>query len=108
MADSTPDPDGDGVNNFAEYWNQCDPMMTDTDGDGYSDTGVRLSGRTLGDGSEGLWYGRLVFRWPESCGQETEGNRIRLASDIVVECDPMEVSFRGEVETAPRQSTVVH
>ncbi len=71
---------------------------------GYADTDVRLSCGTLGDGSEGLWYGRLVIRWPEGSGQETEANRIRIESDAVIDCDAMEVSFRGEVQTTPTRT----
>ena len=71
---------------------------------GYADTDVRLSCGTAGDGSEGLWYGRLVIRWPEGSGQETEGDRIRIESDVVIECEAMEVSFRGEVQTTPTRS----
>ena len=71
---------------------------------GYADTDVRLSCGTSGDGSEGLWYGRLVIRWPEGSGQETEGNRIRIESDSVIDCDAIEVSFRGEVQTTPTRT----
>ena len=71
---------------------------------GLTDTDVRLSCGTLGDGSEGLWYGRLVIRWPEGSGQETEANRIRIESDAVIDCDAMEVSFRGEVQTTPTRT----
>ena len=71
---------------------------------GYADTDVRLSCGTAGDGSEGLWYGRLVIRWPEGSEQETEGDRIRMESDAVIECEAMEVSFRGEVQTEPTRT----
>ena len=71
---------------------------------GYADTDVRLSCGTAGDGSEGLWYGRLAIRWPEGSGQETEENRIRIESDAVIDCDAMEVSFRGEVRTTPTRT----
>jgi hypothetical protein len=27
IADANLDPDGDGVDNFGEFWNQCDPLM---------------------------------------------------------------------------------
>ena len=72
---------------------------------GYADTDVRLSCGTAGDGSEGLWYGRLVIRWPEGSGQETEADRIRIESDAVIECEAMEVSFRGEVQTTQTRSS---
>ena len=71
---------------------------------GYADTDVRLSCGTAWDGSEGLWYGRLVIRWPEGSGQETEENRIRIESDAVIDCDAMEVSFRGEIQTEPTRT----
>ena len=66
---------------------------------GLTDTDVRLSCGTAGDGSEGLWYGRLVIRWPDDCGYETERGRLQIESDAVIECEAMEVSFRGEVQT---------
>ena len=71
---------------------------------GLADNDVRLSCGTAGDGSEGLWYGRLVIRWPDDCGYETEGNRLRIESDSVIDCDAMEVSFRGEVQTEPQRT----
>ena len=71
---------------------------------GLTDADVRLSCGTAGDGSEGLWYGRLVIRWPEGSGRETEGNRIRIEADSVIDCDAMEVSFRGEVQTEPTRT----
>ena len=71
---------------------------------GFDDTDIRLSCGTAGDGSEGLWYGRLVIRWPEDCGYETEGDRILVQADSILECEAMEVSFRGEVQTEPQRT----
>ena len=71
---------------------------------GFHDTDVRLSCGTEGDDSEGLWYGRLVIHWPEDCGYETEGNRILVQADSIIECEAMEVSFRGEVQTEPQRT----
>ena len=71
---------------------------------GFDDTDVRLSCGTAGDGSEGLWYGRLVIRWPEDSRYETEGDRILVQADSIIECEAMEVSFRGEVQTEPRRT----
>ena len=65
---------------------------------------VRLSCGTAGDGSEGLWYGRLAIRWPEDCGYETEGDRILVQADSIIECEAMKVSFRGEVQTEPQRT----
>ena len=53
--DSTLDPDGDGVDNYAEFWHQCDPLLADTDGDGYSDY-VEIAGQAVGK----TWYDPLV------------------------------------------------
>ena len=68
-----------------------------------TDNDVCLSCGTAGDGSEGLWYGRLVIRWPEDVGYETDGNRLQIDSGSVIDCDAMEVSFRGEVNTTPQR-----
>lgn len=35
--DSLEDSDGDGLNNFAEYWHMTNPLSMDTDSDGWSD-----------------------------------------------------------------------
>ena len=53
--DSTLDPDGDGVDNYAEFWHQCDPLLADTYGDGYSDY-VEIAGQAVGK----TWYDPLV------------------------------------------------
>ncbi len=71
---------------------------------GLTDSDVRLSCGTLGDGSEGLWKARMSIRWPSDCGYETEGNRIRIQADEVIDCDAMTVSFRGEVQTTPTRT----
>ena len=47
--------DGDGVDNYAEFWHQCDPALADTDGDGYSDY-VEIAGQAVGK----TWYDPLV------------------------------------------------
>ena len=47
--------DGDGVDNYAEFWHQCDPLLADTDGDGYSDY-VEIAGQAVGK----TWYDPLV------------------------------------------------
>ena len=64
-----------------------------------ADADVRLSCGTLGDGSEGLWKTRMSIRWPNDCGYDTEADRIRIDSDTIIECEAMDVAFRGEVRT---------
>ena len=68
VADDGLAPDGDGVDNFGEFWNQCDPMMADTDGDGFSDY-VEIAGQAAGK----AWYDHITL-WrdggrtvPENC-----------------------------------------
>lgn len=53
--DSNLDPDGDGVCNYDEFLNQCDPMCGDTDGDGYSDF-IEINGMASGKS----WFNPLV------------------------------------------------
>ncbi len=71
---------------------------------GAADRDVRLSCGTAGDGSAGLWRAGLAARWSERRGQETEGNRIRLGDETVIDFDETEASFRGEVGTEPRRA----
>ncbi|MBR4125915.1 MAG: hypothetical protein IKR13_06895, partial [Victivallales bacterium] len=52
-----------------------------------------------------LWKARMSIRWPDDCGYETEGNRIRIQADEVIDCDAMTVSYRGEVQTTPTRSS---
>lgn len=81
----------------------CDGLIVRLRLPGLADTDVRLSCGTLGDGSEGLWKAKMSIGWADDCGYETEGNRIRIQADSVVDCDAMDVSYRGEVDTAPRR-----
>jgi hypothetical protein len=70
---------------------------------GLTDSDVRLSCGTLNDGSEGLLKARMSIRWPSDGGYDTEANRLQIDSDSVIDCDAMDVSFRGEVDTTPRR-----
>ena len=83
----------------------CDGLVVRLRLSGLTDSDVRLSCGTLGDGSEGLWNARMSIRWPNDCGYETEANRLQIDSDSVIDCDAMDVSYRGEVQTTPTRSS---
>lgn len=62
-----------------------------------SDTDVNLSCETAGSDTDGLWYGRIIIRWPEDTRYTIDENRIQIRENLIIECDTMETSFRGEV-----------
>lgn len=62
-----------------------------------SDTDVNLSCETAGSDTDGLWYGRIIIRWPEDTRYTIDENRIQIRENLIIECDNMETSFRGEV-----------
>ena len=95
---------GDGVTNGIVL-PPCNGLVVRLRLSSLADSDVRLSCGTLGDGSEGLWKARMSIRWPSDCEYETDGNRLQIDADSVIDCDAMEVSFRGEVQTTQTRSS---
>lgn len=96
------DPDGDGVENLYEYWYEGNPHLSDTDGDGLSDSDELYVYFTslayadwdddgLNDYAEVITYGTDPYRW--DCDKDTlsDGEEV-----LVYSTNPLKMDTDGD------------